>query len=273
MSNKLVTIMLDGLRYDTAMNEMGFLGHLVETKRAALYQVKSEIPSLSRPLYEMLLTGVKPIESGIVSNQTVRLSHEESIFHLAKKHGLTNATASYYWVSELYKSAPFSPFTDRILEDEKCILQHGMFYFEDDYPDTHVFADAEYLMKKYDPNFLYVHSMNIDDIGHKYTADSKEYRLAAFKADQILANIIPIWLDRGYDIIVTSDHGMNADGNHGGLTDDVRHVPLFILSDKVVKESHEEIIQQSLIAPLMCRLLDIPISIKMEEKYIPGWIY
>ncbi|MDP4164084.1 MAG: alkaline phosphatase family protein, partial [Bacillota bacterium] len=176
MSNKLAFIMLDGLRYDTAVSQMGYMHHLVEKGIAARYKVKSELPSLSRPLYEVLLTGTPAYKNGITTNQTVRLSHQESLFHLTKKNGLKNATASYYWVSELYNSAPFNPMTDRIqLETDKPI-ERGIFYWEDHYPDTHLFSDANFLLDTYEPDFLYVHSMNIDDDGHKYTADSKGYR-------------------------------------------------------------------------------------------------
>lgn len=78
--NKLIFIMLDGLRYDTAVTQMGYMHHLVEYGKAARYKVRSELPSLSRPLYEVLMTGNPVWRHGIATNQTVRLSHERSLF-------------------------------------------------------------------------------------------------------------------------------------------------------------------------------------------------
>jgi predicted AlkP superfamily pyrophosphatase or phosphodiesterase len=269
-NNKLAFIMIDGLRYDTAVFQMGFMHHLIEQKVAARYQVQSELPSMSRPLYEVLLTGTPSIKNGITTNQTVRRSKEESLFHLTKKNGLTNATASYYWVSELYNSAPFHPLTDRIQMDETKPIQRGIFYFEDHYPDSHLFADANFLLQTYEPDFLYVHSMNVDDDGHRFTADSKEYRNRVIAVDTILASMLPVWLEKGYQIIVTSDHGMNADGMHGGTTSADRDVPLFVISDKVKAGIYQEIIPQLQITPLACELLGIEPSPAMQKLSVPG---
>jgi predicted AlkP superfamily pyrophosphatase or phosphodiesterase len=269
MSNKLIFIMLDGLRYDTAVSQMGFMHHLIEKGKAASYKVKSELPSLSRPLYEVLLTGTPVYKNGITTNQTVRLSIEESLFHLTKKNGLTNATASYYWVSELYNSAPFNPMTDRIQLDPDKPIERGIFYWEDHYPDTHLFADANYLLNTFEPDFLYVHSMNIDDDGHKFTADSKEYRNRAIAADIILASVLPKWMEAGYQIMVTADHGMNDDGQHGGTTSADRDVPLFLISDRVRAGIDEEEIPQLQIAPLACELLNIQPATAMQQLSIP----
>jgi predicted AlkP superfamily pyrophosphatase or phosphodiesterase len=262
--------MLDGLRYDTAIEQMGYLGHLVEKGAAARYKVKSEVPSMSRPLYEVLLTGTPPIENGITSNSIVRLSTEESLFHLIKRNGLTNATASYFWVSELYNKAPFNPYEDRIQHNPDMPIQHGIFYYEDHYPDTHLFADGHHLLQTVQPDFLYVHSMNIDDEGHKHTADSPQYRTSVIQADIILANILPKWLEEGYQVMITADHGMNDDGQHGGMKDDVRDVPLFILSDKVTPGIYEEEVPQLMIAPLACYLLNIAPSNKMRSLELFG---
>lgn len=260
--------MLDGLRYDTAVSQMGYLHHLIEQGKAARYKVKSELPSLSRPLYEVLLTGTPVYQNRITTNQTVRLSKEESLFHLTKKNGLTNATASYYWVSELYNSAPFNPMTERIQLDPNNTIERGIFYWEDHYPDTHLFADANYLLQSYEPDFLYVHSMNIDDDGHKFTADSKEYRNRAIAVDILLASVLPHWMDAGYQIMITADHGMNDDGQHGGTTAADRDVPLFLISEKVKPGIHEEEIPQLQIAPLACELLNIKPAAAMQQLSI-----
>ncbi len=269
-NNKLAMIVLDGLRFDTAVSHMGYMHHLVEYGIAARFQVRSELPSLSRPLYEVLLTGTPAWKNGISSNQAARLSHQESLFHLTRKNGMSNAAAAYGWVSELYNKAPFSPFHDRIQLNTDSPIQNGMFYWEDHYPDTHLFADANFLLNGYRPDFLYVHSMNIDDDGHKYTADSAQYRNRVLAADSILANVLPAWMDAGYQIIVTADHGMTADGNHGGTSSADRDVPLFVISNQVSPGIREEVIPQLQVAPLACQLLGISPSKAMQPLTVCG---
>lgn len=265
MSNKLIVVMLDGLRNDLAQENLGFIEHLVDAGKATRCQVKSELPSLSRPLYEVLLTGTPSSVNRITSNGSVRLSNQESLFHLTKKNGLVNATASYYWVSELYNRAPFRFLEDREQRNPENPIQYGKFYWEDDYPDSHLLMDGEVLRQQVHPDFLYIHSMNIDDAGHKFGSNSKEYREKILRIDNYLSELLPIWLEDGYQVVITSDHAMSEWGLHGGTTDGERMVPLYIISDKVKKSRFASIVPQLSFAPFMCHLLGIEKSEKMQE--------
>src|SRR3990170_5214791 len=106
---KTILILSDGLRYDVAKDNMGFLGHLVETKQASLCKIIGELPSMSRPMYETVHTGLPSSEHGIVANSIVRLSEKPNIFQAVKSAGKVTAAAAYFWYSELYNRAPFDP--------------------------------------------------------------------------------------------------------------------------------------------------------------------
>ena len=237
MNNKVILVVLDGLNYQVARDCMGYLNGLIEHQRTTLYKIQSELPSMSRPLYECLLTGVSPVESGIVNNNIVRLSHHESVFSLARKQGLKTAAAAYHWVSELYNIAPYHAVRDRFTDDENLNIQHGCFYHWDHYPDEALFLDAEHLRHTHQPNFLLIHPMNIDDIGHKFGLDSRQYRNSARVADIILSNYIDDWVRDGYQILITSDHGMNNDLSHGGILPEELEVPLFVIGHRF---SHQD---------------------------------
>lgn len=269
-TNRVVLIVVDALRYDTACTHMGFMQHLVERGVAARYEVRSEVPALSRPLYETILTGTPPIIHGVTSNSTMRLSTQQSLFHLAKSNGKKTAAAAYHWVSELYNRAPFNLLEDRVQLDTNQPIENGFFYFEGHYPDSHLFAEAAWLMDQKQPDFLYIHPMNLDEDGHKFTADSKEYRNRVLSVDAILSVFLPKCLAQGYEVIVTADHGMTSDGNHGGNTTEDRHVPMFILSKQVKAGIYEEVVSQLQVAPLVCHLLDIEPSEKMVPILLNG---
>ncbi|HLA30758.1 MAG TPA: alkaline phosphatase family protein [Pseudomonas sp.] len=229
MASNVILVILDGLNYEVARHALGHLQAYCGAERAALYKLECELPSLSRPLYECILTGVAPIDSGVVHNQVVRLSNQRSIFHYARDAGLCTAAAAYHWVSELYNRAPFEAARDRHTDDLELPIQHGHFYYADHYPDSHLFADAESLRLRHSPNFLLVHPMNIDDAGHKHGLDSGQYRNSARVADILMADYLQGWLDAGYQVLVTADHGMNNDRSHNGLLVEEREVPLFVL--------------------------------------------
>jgi predicted AlkP superfamily pyrophosphatase or phosphodiesterase len=229
MSHNVILVVLDGLSYQVAQHALGHLQAYCQAGRAALYKLDCELPALSRPLYEAILTGVTPIESGIVNNDVARLSNQRSLFHYARDGGLITAAAAYHWISELYNRSPFHAARDRHTADANLPIQYGHFYYADHYPDSHLFADAESLRLRHAPNLLLVHPMNIDDAGHKHGLDSAQYRNSARMADVLLAEYIQPWLDAGYQIMVTADHGMNNDRSHNGLLPEEREVPLLVL--------------------------------------------
>ena len=115
-SQKVILVLSDGLGYDVAVSEMGFLMHLVESKLASLYKVVGELPTLSRPMYKTIHTGTTVMEHGIYSNGIVRRSKMPNIFQLAVEAGKTTAAAAYYWFSDLYNHAPYDRIDDREVE-------------------------------------------------------------------------------------------------------------------------------------------------------------
>lgn len=257
MGHKVILVVLDGLSYSVAAHALGHLHAWCEAGRGAFYRLSCELPALSRPLYETILTGVSPINSGIVHNGVVRLSRHKSVFHLAREAGLSTAAAAYHWVSELYNRAPFEAGRDRFTDDDSLPIQHGLFYWQDHYPDSHLFADADVLRQRYAADFLLVHPMNIDDAGHKHGGDTPQYRNAARMADIALAEYLQRWRDAGYQILVTADHGMNADRSHNGLLSEERDVPLFVFGD-AFSLSTEVQPRQIELCGTICQILGAP---------------
>ena len=263
---KVILILSDGLRYDTAVSSMGYLGHLVEARLATLYKVTGELPSLSRPMYETTHTGLAASEHGIVSNLIVRRSTRPNVFQSAVDAGKTTAAAAYWWFSELYNRAPYDKVQDREVDDESLLIQHGRFYTEDEYPDVELFATAAMLVRRFQPDYLLVHPMGMDNAGETFGSDSPQYRGQAIRQDKWLAPYVTEWLGAGYTVLLTSDHGMNADGHHGGTTPDVRQVPLYLIRPEMPgKGDTKQVISQLQIAPTLCRLLGVPLPDTMKH--------
>ncbi len=262
---KVILVLSDALRYDAAVNGMGFLGHFVEMRKATLYKIHGELPSMSRPMYETIHTGLPTLEHGIASNYVVRMSKFPNIFQLVKESGKKTAAAAYYWISELYNHTPYDPINHREVDDKRLTIQHGRFYMEDDYPDAELFLSAATLARKFQPDYLLVHPMGMDYKGETYGADSAEYRNQAIRQDVILSNLIGEWLENNYVILVTGDHGINNDKIHGGTTDEMRDVPLFIVHpSQAGKGDTGEVVSHLQIAPTILTLLDIPIPPTMK---------
>lgn len=269
---KLILVLIDALSFQAAHSRMSYMQHLVENRIAALYQVQTELPTLSRPLYEVILTGTKACQNGVTHNFIIRRSHEVSIFELAKSQGLKTAAAAYSWISELYNRAPFEPYNDREQTDIRANIQYGKFYYDDFYPDSHLFTDGEILRRRYDPDLLLIHPMGVDLAGHQNGGESREYLSKTQDIDNLLADLIPAWLDLDYQIIVTADHGMNANGNHGGLESSERIVPLWTLGSCFEPTDSQGLIPQLGIAPAICKILNVDKSARMIDYVFPGFI-
>lgn len=254
---KVILVLIDGLAWQVARDCMGYLSGLCEAGQSTRYKQQCALPSLSRPLYECILTGVNPIESGVVHNQVSRLSTQQSIFHLARSANLRTAAAAYHWVSELYNRSPYDQIRDRHTHDETLPIQHGIFYHSDHYPDDHLLLDGEWLRRQYEPHFLLIHPMNVDDAGHQAGLNSAEYRNRVRRTDMILSVFVPQWISDGYQIVITSDHGMNDDHTHGGMLDCERDVPLWVIGDAF---SHDKRAcpQQTDLCGVMASVLGIP---------------
>jgi predicted AlkP superfamily pyrophosphatase or phosphodiesterase len=267
MMAKVILVLSDALRYDVARDNMGFLGHLVENKLASLYKILGELPSMSRPMYETIHTGVPSSEHGIVANSIIRLSNKPNVFQSLKNAGKITAAAAYYWYSELYNRAPYDPIDDRETDDISLNIQHGRFYTQDEYPDVELFASAAHLIRKYSPDYLLLHPMGMDYHGETYGSDSKEYRNHAIYQDSKLAPLILEWRERGYTILVTGDHGINKDGAHGGTTSEQRTVPFFAIQPNGQgRGDTDAIISHLQIAPTILKLLNISIPESMKQK-------
>ena len=266
---KVILVLSDALRDDRAAEHMSFLEHLVETRRATRYKVRGELPTMSRPCYEAVHTGVAAMEHGITSNHVVRLSRMPSIFSAAQAARRVTAASAYCWFSELYNRAPFDMVDDREVDDTALPIQHGRFYNTDDYPDFEVFTAGAALVRKFAPDYLLIHPMATDYLGERHGGDSYEYRHQITAQDSMLAYAWPEWEALGYTLLVTGDHGIGPDRLHGGTRPDMRDVPLYVIAPQAAGRGNTgATVSQLQIAPTVCALLGVPIPPTMQQAPI-----
>ncbi len=227
---KVIFVLIDGLDLTSSIH-MSFLGAHKE-QQALCGQLDCELPTVSRPIYSTLFTGKSPLQTNITHNGQTFLTQdilEQSFFAKLYSKGKTCAMAAHYWMREIYTGEIYNSAIHRLSFNLSGPITHGIFYNNDNYPDEYVFQDAKNLELLYKPDFLLVHSMGVDTAGHAHGANSAPYRFAVRKVDALLAEYVPTWLAQGSMVIITSDHGMHADGAHNDLQAEVRRVPYWIL--------------------------------------------
>lgn len=268
---KVILVLMDALRDDTAAQYMGYVEHLVETRQATRFTCVGELPSMSRPMYETIHTGVQSSTHGITHNGVVRLSVMPNVFGLAHAAGKVTAASAFSWFSELYNRAPYDMVADREVDDPALPIQHGRFYRDYPYPDSEVIAAGGALVLKFQPDYLLIHPMMADYFGEKYGGLSAEYRSTVIGQDQAMAAMIPLVCALGYDVIVTGDHGMDdqPETTHGGTLPQHRLVPFYhVPASGAGRGDTGERISQLQIAPTVCALLGIEAAPTMRAAPI-----
>lgn len=273
MARKVVLVIMDGVGYDTAVSECGFLEGAVELGRARRWKMRAALPTISAALYETLHSGLSPLDHGVTGNEALRPSTVPNVFHLLREKGLSTAAVAHSYFFTLYNRRFYDPIADVEVEDESLPIQYARFYSMEGYSGTNICAPAEIdlcaqatrLLRRHSPDYLLLHSSSADSLGHKYSGDSAEYRKQAWLIDNALARTLPLWQAAGYDVFVTADHGMNADGHHGGTEAMVRDVPFYYFGEGQ-GPAEGSLLDQLAVAPtLLARLgVEIPETMKAE---------
>ena len=262
---KVCLIIIDGLRDDTARSECGYLMAAVEAGRAGYWTMQTCLPTISAPLYETIHTGLSPIEHGLLSNEGIRPSPHFNVFSEAVAAGRTTAAVAHGDFQTLFGGAVFDPFIHVETNDPKGAIQQGRFYSMVGYnranptqpSEVDLCAQTWALARNHAPDYLLLHSSSCDTLGHFYSGEASEYRKQAALVDNALSCLIPRLIAAGYDLLVTADHGMNAEGQHGGDSPCLRQVPFFAFSDRPAPKAGI-LLDQRAIAPTILQLLEVP---------------
>lgn len=271
---KVILVMIDALGWQTAREQCGFLMGLVEAGHARLWRMRSVLPSLSMPAYASLHTGTTPAEHGLFSNDRDAMAPAPHVFSVVREAGLTTAAVAERLYALLFNAAPFDPVEHLEVTDGPGWVTHGRFYtevrhtrFNPHLPGDHDLCNtATLLIRRHAPDYMLVHSTAVDSIGHAFGADSFEYRHQVWNIDNELALAIPVWRAAGYRVVVTSDHGMSAEGRHGGAEAGMRPVPFWDLcgpQEGAGEQAGEA--SQLAVAPTLLSLMGLPIPETMRE--------
>ncbi len=272
MDAKLLLIVLDGVPYRNFRRLFGNLEGWVESGAACVWKHRSVLPSTSASCYASVHTGVPPTQHGCTGNHDVRRLTVSDIFsQVRSSSGVTGAVTHSFW-SEFFNRAPFNPVRDiEYDEPESDTINHGRFHSMTGYglinqmtpSDADLFATLSMLCDRYKLNYGILHSCTLDSMGHRFHHDCPEMDNACFKMDEMLAPYIVRWLDAGYELIVTADHGQDARGHHGGRDPLQQDTALYYFGP-AKGPSEDTVIDQLQLAPTILSRLGAPIAETMK---------
>ena len=258
LTRRVVFVLIDGLRTDTAANPqvMPFLNEL--RARGASATVRSEMPSYSAPGYTVLFTGAWPEFS---DGPPINLTYEEyipwtqdNLFADAHRAGLTTAISGLDWFEKL------------VPQDTVTVSYYTS--GEDDAADRATVDAALPWLRDAAPGLTLIHLQKVDYAGHHEGGPrDPHWNAAAQRADDLLREIVGT-LDLTQDtVLVTSDHGHIDRGGHGGPEAIVRAEPLVVTGAGVKPGAHGDV-QQIDIAPTIAALLGTALPASAQGRVL-----
>ena len=224
-------IVVDGLRRDAA-ETMSVTQDLLRLGQCRISDQGSW--TVSRPVYALLSTGLEVDRTGARNNDLTAPLAAESVWQVARAHGLRVSGSSHLpWFSQLFPAG-----FDRFATAES---------HRDD-----VFFGAELL----DVNLF--HPLYVDEAGHRHGGASPEYAVSVARADHEIARLLAR-LDLTQDLVIfTADHGHRAEGGHGGAQPEIKDVLVCFAGLNVARRADRAPFDGRTTAPALATLLGLP---------------
>lgn len=258
-TRRLVFVLVDALRYDTAADAkvMPTLNSL--RARAATAEMVSIPPTYSQPSWTTLLTGAYPEISGaeILNADYDQLGAipAETLFTVAHRSGLRTAVSGFNWFEKMVPAPQrdqsfFTPLEDRHADD--AVVEAAL-------PWLRTGEDA----------LVLIHLDQVDYAGHNEGGPrDPRWNEAATRADTLLARILET-VDLSQDtLLVVSDHGQIDRGGHGGQEAVVRREPFVLVGAGVVPGDYGRI-EMTDVAPTLATLLGLPLPSASQGHVLP----
>ncbi|XP_075981249.1 phosphatidylinositol glycan anchor biosynthesis class G isoform X2 [Anticarsia gemmatalis] len=223
--SSVVLMVIDGLRYDFVTEEyMPYAGQLLKNKTACIYVSVAEPPTVTMPRIKAMMTGSVSTFADVALNFGAPAVQGDSVLRVAKARG--RKTVMYgddTWLrlfpglwTEYDGTTSF--FVTDYTEVDNNVTRHL---------DAVLTPDEK---KKPTFDFLVLHYLGLDHIGHLEGARSAKIKPKLLEMDEVVKKIYTAmqeW-DRSAVLIVCGDHGMRDAGGHGGASSSEVLVPLWV---------------------------------------------
>lgn len=235
--------------------------------------MRSVLPSTSSACYASMHTGLPPQAHGIFGNKHRKRLEAQDIFSQLAASGRRSGAVALSWWSELFYRMPFDPVLDIEFDNENGPIHHGRFHTMADATDANqmspsdadLFANLTYLCATKGLDYGLLHTSTLDSMGHRFGHDCREMNDACYYLDAALAPYITQWLEMGYEVIVTADHGQDELGHHGGSGTEQQDVALYYFGDSDLP-NEETVLNQLALAPTILSRMGVPVPASMTAS-------
>nr|XP_034835508.1 GPI ethanolamine phosphate transferase 2 [Maniola hyperantus] len=267
--NSVILMVIDGLRYDFATEEyMPFMGELLKNKSGCIHVSVAEPPTVTMPRIKAMMTGSVSTFADVALNFGAPAVKGDSVLRVA---------ASRKRRSIVYGDDTWLRLFPGLWADSDGTTS----FYVTDYTevDNNVTRHLDKVLtpdenKKPTFDFLVLHYLGLDHIGHLEGARSPKIKPKLLEMDDVVKKIytaMKTW-DRTGVLFICGDHGMRDAGGHGGASAAEVLVPLVVIKSDNVQcpEPLCSTVAQVDVAPTVAWLLNAPIPADSTGRIIPS---
>ena len=270
LANRAVVFVLDGVRadtfYETSKPEIESYDDWANFTAAQC----STLLSVSKTGYCVISSGVNSSESQVIGNEYKGVFPADSLWNTTVTNsGTTAMIGSDSWYDLFSPWLNYSLTFRSQMPNEASVLINatsGVPVTEvtlPDYRDSLVSQYARLLLERYSPTFMVVHFGETDEAGHQNGTASESYVTALKNEDTYIGEVLDAFEAMGLLnttlVVVVSDHGqvdvLSGKGEHGGIEEEVLHIPLLIRGPGVTPGTYDDPVHQNSIAPTIAAVM------------------
>jgi predicted AlkP superfamily pyrophosphatase or phosphodiesterase len=274
MDRKLLLIIIDGVPWRNWRRLFGNLEGWVDTGLAQRWRMRSVLPSTSASCYASIHTGLSPQDHGCTGNRNIFRINQPDIFSEVRKAGGVTGAVTHSFFSEFFNRAPFDYIRDIEYDEPDSLgINHGRFHTMTGYghdnqmtpSDIDLFATLTMLCRRFDLNYGILHTCTLDSMGHRFGHDCTEMDRACALLEEMLAPFVTKWLEMGYELIVTADHGQTRRGHHSGRGKAKQDFALYYFGNGRGPE-RDTLLDQLQLAPTILTRLGVAVPDSMRAE-------
>lgn len=233
-SRHVALVLIDGMRVDEARELPALRALAPESARGT---IALPTPTLSRPFYHLLLTGVPPDASGVRSNRFAGRARFDSVADRVRDAGgsVSIVAEGLHWMRRMH-GRPGDGGSDAPESIAGALDEHLRAWRE---------APA--------PALLIAHFTSTDGTAHRSGIRSAAHRRALEDADRTIARVA----ERAPVLFVLSDHGHRDAGGHGGPEPEVARAPLLVRAPGLEPAVLERSLRATELAPTLAAWLGV----------------
>ena len=256
LTDRVVLVVIDGLRYDTAL-ESDLMPRLQALGRSGTAGLSlASLVTMTGLGVRTLGTASSPALADILLETKLPPVEFDNVFAALRRRGGHIAWLGNSAWKELFGA---SIDIDAKIDAELDLMSRVNNVWA---ADRVIVRRAVGVMARTDWQLFVVHLGGLDNASHRFTPFGEEFRAKARAVDDDIARLVAAAGPRT-TIIVTSDHGTSDRGHHGSGEPISRRTPL-VLAGAAIARGHRVDAQQTDVAPTIAALLGLAIPAPSE---------